>query len=104
MNWLSSFYFSYEWSSIKGNGPEDVTMTVLAALVVSVFVPRVRRWWIARAEHLAEHERQVHAKFDHLLKATAHIIAQHPDIDNVHADGTDMTVVPDFTKPQETNP
>ena len=66
MNWLPGLWFGYWWPSIKGNGPEDITSLVVVAIVTGLFVPRVRRWWVAR-------EQALHAKLDHIIK-------HHPDI------------------------
>ena len=88
MNWLYTFYFGYWWPSLKGNGPEDVTSLIVAGVLTSIFVPRVRHWWVAREEHL-------HAKLDHVLKQNAHIIHHSRAIPNQHADGTPINEVPE---------
>lgn len=82
------FWQTYEWPSLIGNGPEDITSLIIIGIVTGIFVPRVRRWWVAREQHL-------HAKIDHVLETQAHIIKHHPEIPNAHADGTDLTTVPD---------
>ena len=88
MHWLWVLYFGYVWSSIKGNGPEDLTSLVIVGIIASIVIPRARRWWVAREEHL-------HAKLDHMLKQNAHIIHHSRGIKNEATDGTDMTVVPE---------
>jgi hypothetical protein len=87
-HWLTSQWGMWWWSSDKGNGPEAIQEIIVVGIVTSIFVPRIRRWWIAREQHM-------HAKIDHVLKAQAHFIHHHPDIPNEHSDGTTLSVVPD---------
>ena len=92
MNFLSPFWFHYEWPSLQGNGPEDITSLIVIGIITSIFVPRVRRWWIAREQH-------IHAKLDHVLKTQAHIIRHHPDIPTASTTtGDDLSKVPEHLK------
>ena len=84
MNWLPGLWFGYWWPSIKGNGPEDITSLVIVAIVTGLFVPRVRRWWVAR-------EQALHAKLDHSARLLRHVIEHHPDIPNEDHHGVDLT-------------
>jgi len=86
-----TFFNHYYWPSITGNGPEDITSLIVIGIITSIFVPRVRRWWITREQH-------IHAKLDHVLKTQAHIIHHSKSIPNIHSDGTDLTAVPDDLK------
>lgn len=87
-----TFFNHYYWPSITGNGPEDVTSLLIVGVLTGIFVPRVRRWWIAREQHL-------HAKVDLMLKQNAHIIRHHPDIPNASTTtGDDLSKVPEHLK------
>ena len=57
MHWLSTQWFTYWWPSDKGNGPENVQWTVLALIVASLLLPRVRKFF-------KRHFESVHAKLD----------------------------------------
>jgi hypothetical protein len=83
MNWLHTFWFSYEKPSLIGNGPEDLTALIIVTVVSSIFVPRIRRWWVAR-------EQEVHAKLDHNAKLLMHVIKHHPDIPNEDHNGVSL--------------
>ena len=65
MHWFSYQWFTYWWSSDKGNGPENIQWTVLALIAVSFLVPAVRNYF-----------KRVEAKLDH-------IITHHPDIPEI---------------------
>jgi hypothetical protein len=74
MNWLSHQWFTYWWPSDKGNGPENIQWTVLALLVVSLLLPRVRAFF-------KRHFESVHDKLDFhheemLRQAERHHVAQ----------------------------
>jgi hypothetical protein len=84
MNWLHTYWFSYEWPSIKGNGPEDATSLLVVGILTGIFVPRVRRWWIAR-------EQSVHAKLDHVMRQNAHLIHHSKSTPDVAHDGVNLT-------------
>lgn len=77
MNWLHSLWFTYEWPSDQGNGPEAVTEMLVVGFVGSFFVPRVRKWWSRHIEDLKTHvsgeNKDLHRKLDHIIK-------HHPDI------------------------
>lgn len=74
------FWWAYEWPSIKGNGPEDITALVL----VSLCIPAVRHW-IARhfddiKAHVTSTHSALHDKLDHIQRQNAHIIKNTPTI------------------------
>jgi hypothetical protein len=77
MSWLSHQWFTYWWSSDKGNGPEAITEMVGVAFFGSLLIPRVRRWWKRHIEDLKAHavgeNKLLHEKLDHIIK-------NHPDI------------------------
>jgi hypothetical protein len=84
MNWLHHFWFTYEWPSDQGNGPEAVSEMLVVAIFVSLLVPRVRKWWARHIEELKAHvsaeNKELHEKMDHIIK-------HHPDIpDFIHRD------------------
>jgi hypothetical protein len=87
---VSNFWFNYWWPSIKGNGPEDMTSLLIVGILTGIFVPRVRRWWIAR-------EQAVHAKLDHNAKMLMHVIHHSPDIPNEDHNGVSL-IEPKETK------
>lgn len=87
-----TFWFGYWWPSVKGNGPEDITSLILVGIVTAIFVPRVRRWWVVREQHL-------HAKLEHVMKQNAHIIHHSKAIPNKSTTtGDDLSVVPEHLK------
>jgi type II secretory pathway pseudopilin PulG len=88
---MSNFYFNWWWPSIKGNGPEDLTSLIIVGIVASILIPRVRRWWKVRAEHLAARERELHAKIDHAIRQNAHLINHTKGVPNIAHDGVDLT-------------
>ena len=65
-HWFHYQWFAYWWPSDKGNGPENLTWSVLAGIVVALCVPLVRHYF-------EQHMKSLHAKMDH-------IIEHHPDI------------------------
>lgn len=73
MHWLSHQWFGYWWPSDKGNGPENIQWSLIAAAVVAIFVPAVRAFF-------KRHFESVHAKMDEVHRMAAHIIEHHPDI------------------------
>jgi hypothetical protein len=77
MNWLHHFWFTYEWPSDQGNGPEAVSEMLLVAFFGTLLIPRVRRWWKRHIEDLKNHisgeNKDLHEKLDHIIK-------HHPDI------------------------
>ena len=58
MHWLSYKWFIFWWPSDKGNGPENVQWTVLALIVASLLIPRVRKFF-------SNHMKAIHEKLDH---------------------------------------
>ena len=88
---MSNFWFHYWWPSLQGNGPEDLTSLIIIGIVTSIVVPKVRRWWITREQHL-------HAKVDLMLKQNAHLIHHTKSVPNEHSDGTDLSHVPEDLK------
>lgn len=58
MGWLSHQWYWYWWPSDRGNGPENIQWTLLAVIVASLLMPRVRRFF-------KRHFESVHAKLDH---------------------------------------
>lgn len=44
MHWLWNYWFNYEWPSLKGNGPEDVTSSLTKLTMAALLVPIVRKW------------------------------------------------------------
>jgi len=62
MSWLSYQWFTYWWSSDKGNGPENIQWTVLAIIAASFLIPAVRNFF-----------KRLESKVDH-------VITNHPDI------------------------
>ena len=87
MNWLHNFWFHYEWPSLVGNGPEDITSLIILGVVTGIFVPRVRRWWIAR-------EQAVHVKLEHNAKLLTHIIRHSDEIPNHDRHGNLLVDLP----------
>ena len=57
MHWLHVLWYNYGWPSDQGNGPEAVQEIVITAIVASLFIPRVRRWW-------QRHIKSIHDKLD----------------------------------------
>ena len=80
---MSNFWFNYEWPSIKGNGPEDLTSLLIVFILTSVFYPPLRRWWLGR-------EQALHAKLDHNAKLLKHVIKHSPDIPNADHNGVPL--------------
>lgn len=99
MNWYFHFWSNWEWPSLRGNGPEDLTSLLIVTIIASIVVPRIRRWWVRRAED-AKHEAAIlHAKLDHAIKQNAHLIKHGGDhIPNVSHDGIDLTAPPELPK------
>jgi hypothetical protein len=58
LHWLNTQWFLYWWPSDKGNGPENIQWTVLALIVASLLIPRVRKFF-------KRHFESVHEKLDH---------------------------------------
>lgn len=62
MSWLSHQWFTWWWSSDKGNGPENIQWTILALIAASFLIPAVRNFF-----------KRLESKVDH-------VITNHPDI------------------------
>lgn len=73
MNILHHLWFGYFWPSDEGNGPEALQQTVVYGLLAVIFVPLVRKWFMARMAAL-------HEKLDHAHDKIDHIIRHSPDI------------------------
>lgn len=85
---LHNFWFNYEWPSIRGNGPEDITSLIVVGIIASFVVPRIRHWWATR-------EAAMHDKINHMLKQNAHIIKHSEEIPNESHDGSVLSEVPE---------
>ena len=57
---LNYLWFTYFWSSDKGNGPEGLQQTVVYAIAAVILVPPVRHYIKREFE-------KVHHKLDHVL-------------------------------------
>ena len=77
-------WFGYVWPSVKGNGPEDLLMTVALAMVTALLYPPVRRWLKKEADALHDHLDGIHDAGKNeraeLLRWVQHIAKYHPDI------------------------
>ena len=68
-HWISNQWLTWWWPSDKGNGPENIQWTVLALIVVSLLLPKVRAFF-------KRHFESVHAKLDKHHEA---ILAQNEE-------------------------
>ena len=95
MHWLPVFWLGYWWPSIKGNGPEDITSLIVVSIAASFLVPRVRRWWRARAEavRLAD---EVGAAVDVLVRVGPGVLGRVAGGDT---EGEPLTEEPGVTVP-----
>jgi hypothetical protein len=88
MNWLHSFWFNYEWPSIKGNGPEDFTALAVVTVFTAVLYPPVRqaidRYVKAHVDaikaHVTAEHAHLHAKLDHVILHTKGIPNEIPGL------------------------
>lgn len=67
---LWQLWLAYGWSSLKGNGPEDLTSTTVKFAIAAAVYPPLHRW-VTREERAMRS--LMHAKMNH-------IIENHPDI------------------------
>ena len=44
MHWLYHYWFTYEWPSLQGNGPEDVTSTLTKGALLAALIPVIRKF------------------------------------------------------------
>jgi hypothetical protein len=84
---VSNFWNHYWYPSLTGNGPEDITSLIIIGILTGIFVPRVRRWWVAREEHMK-------ARIEHNATLLKHVIRHHPDIPNTDRHGNLLVDLP----------
>lgn len=70
-NWLHHVWFAYFWTSLQGNGPEDL----LSYLLIGGGVAWLGRWCLKEWKEHKAHLKIIHAKVNH-------VILNHPDIPN----------------------
>jgi hypothetical protein len=84
LNWLSSFWFNYEWPSLKGNGPEALTQTVVYGIIIILIVPPIREWFKCEYEKVKHHATKevatLHARIDDTHAHLDHLIKHLPDV------------------------
>lgn len=44
MHWLYHYWFTYEWPSLQGNGPEDVTSSLTKIALAMALIPVIRKF------------------------------------------------------------
>lgn len=74
MSWLAHLWFTYFWSSDKGNGPEALQQTVVYAAVAALFVPVVRHFIERHVQSLKAHISSEHAAL------REHVMAEHQKV------------------------
>jgi hypothetical protein len=72
-----TLWFHYLWGSLMGNGPEALAQTVVYGLIALAIIPPARR---AIERFAKRHAAELHAKLDHSIALSKHIIDNHPSI------------------------
>lgn len=73
-------WLDYWWSSVKGNGPEDLTSLVFVGILSAFLIPAVRRFFHRGWDRLHDKLDGLGAHHKETQRLLHHVIRHHPDI------------------------